>query len=106
MNISVFGNTIENIRKRANISLIDNREKALKLSSKPYFDRTTIFDDNLIAVHMKKTQVYFNKPIFVGQAILYFLKTLMLDFHNNYTQPDNHGPPTYEMTPGFKPLTI
>ena len=42
------------------------------------------FDEHLVAVHMKKTEVYFNKPIFVGQAILEISKTLMFDFHYNY----------------------
>ena len=84
MNNSVFGKTIENIRKRQNIILVDNRKKAVKLSSRPNFDRATIFDKNLIAVHMKKTEVYFNKPVYVGQAILDLSKTLMFDFHYNY----------------------
>ena len=84
MNNSVFGKTIENIRKRQNIHLVDNRKKALKLSSRPNFDRCTIFDKNLIAVHMKKTEVYFNKPVYVGQSILDLSKTLMFDFHYNY----------------------
>ena len=41
---------------------------------------------NLIAVHMKKTEVYFNKPVYVGQAIPDLSKTLMFDFHYNYIQ--------------------
>ena len=86
MNNSVFGKTIENIRKRQNIILLDNREKAVKLSSRPNFNRATIFDRNLIAVHMKKTEVFFNKPVYVGQAILDLSKTLMFDFHYNYIQ--------------------
>ena len=84
MNNSVFGKTIENIRKGQNVVLVDNRKKALKLSSKPNFDRSTIFDEHLVAIHMKKTEVYFNKPIYVGQAILDISKTLMFDFHYNY----------------------
>ena len=84
MNNSVFGKTIENIRKRQNVVLVDDRKKALKLSSKPNFDRATIFDENLVAIHMKKTEVYFNKPIYVGQAILDLSKTLTYDFHYNY----------------------
>ena len=83
MNNSVFGKTIENVRKRQNVILVDNRKLALKLSSKPKFERVTIFDENLVAVHMKKTEVYFNKPIYVGQAILDLSKTLMFDFHFN-----------------------
>ena len=84
MNNSPFGKTIENIRKRQNVELVNDRKKALKLTSKPNFDRATIFDEHLVAVHMKKTEVYFNKPIFVGQAILDLSKTLMFDFHYNY----------------------
>ena len=84
MNNSVFGKTKENIRHRQNIILVDNRAKASSLSTKPNFDRATIFDRNLIAVHMKETEVYFNKPIYVGQAILDLSKTLMLDFHYDY----------------------
>ena len=42
MNNSVFGKTI------------DDRKKAVKLTSRPNFDRATIFDRNVIAVHMKK----------------------------------------------------
>ena len=86
MNNSVFGKTIETIRKRQNIILVDNRQKAAKLTSRPNFDRSTIFDRNLIAVHMKKTEVYFNKPVYVGQAILDLSKTLMFNFHYNYIQ--------------------
>ena len=62
INKSVFGKTIENIRKRQNVVIVDNRKLANKLS-KPNFERVTIFDENLIACHMKKTEVYFNKPI-------------------------------------------
>ncbi|CAH3188041.1 unnamed protein product, partial [Porites evermanni] len=88
MNNSVFGKTIENIRKRQNIVLVDDRKKALKISCRPNFDRCTIFDRNLIAIHMKKTEVYFNKPVYVGQAILDLSKTLMFDFHYEYIKSE------------------
>ena len=84
MNNTVFGKTIENIRKRQNVILVGDRKLANKLSSKPNFDQATIFDENLVAVHMKKTEVSFNKPIYVGQAILDLSKTLLFDFHYNY----------------------
>ena len=59
MNNSVFGKTIENIRKRQNVILVDNRKLAIKLSSKPNFERLTIFDENLAAFHMKKNRSVF-----------------------------------------------
>ena len=86
MNNSVFGKTIENIRKRQNVLLVDNREKALKLTCRPNFERVNIFDRNLVAIHLKKTEVYFNKPVYVGQAILDLSKLLMFDFHYKYIQ--------------------
>ena len=86
MNNSVFGKTIENIRKRQNVFLVDNREKAAKLTCRPNFERATIFDRNLLAIHLKKTEVYFNKPVYVGQVILDLSKLLMFDFHYNFIQ--------------------
>jgi hypothetical protein len=48
------------------------------------FNRCVIFDDNLIAVHMNKTKIRYNKPIYQGMCILDISKTLMYDFHYNY----------------------
>lgn len=61
MNNSVFGKTIDNIRKRQNVILIDNHEQAIKLSSKPNSDGGTIFDEHLIAAHMKKERSFFQQ---------------------------------------------
>ena len=91
MNNSVFGKTIENIRKRQNIKIIHDRKLALKLSSRPNFDRCTIFDKHLIALHMLNTEIYFNKPVYVGQAILDLSKTLMFNFHYNYIKKKYHN---------------
>ena len=67
MNNSVYGKTIENIKNRIDVRLINNKKAGLKLSSKPNFSHTVIFDENLCAVHMKKLRIYFNKPVYLGK---------------------------------------
>ena len=84
MNNSVFGKTLENIRNRVDIRLISTDKVAQKLAAKPNYDCCTIFDENLIAVHMKKTKLYFSKPVYLGMSILDLSKSLMYDFHCNY----------------------
>ena len=87
MNNSVFGKTMENLRKRVDIHLVTSEKKAIKLFAKPNYDKRTIFSGNLIAAHMKKTNLQLNKPIYLGMSILDLSKTSMYDFHNNYTKP-------------------
>ena len=84
MNNSVFGKTLENIRNRVDIRLISTDNVAQKLAAKPKNDCCTIFDENRIAVHMKKTKLYINNPVYLGMSILDLSKSLMYDFHYNY----------------------
>jgi len=90
MNNSVFGKTMENIENRVDVRLVTNERDAIKLASKPNYDSRTIFDENLIAVHMKRTKLVYNKPIYLGMCILDLSKTLMYDFHYNYIN-DKYG---------------
>ena len=87
MNNSVFGKTIENLRKRVDVSLINSEKNAKRLTAKPNFKHCTIFSENLCAIEMRKTQIYFNKPVYLGMCILDLSKTLMYDFHYNYIKP-------------------
>ena len=84
MNNSVFGKTLENIRNRVDIRFITWHKVAKKLAAKPNYDRCTIFDENLIAVHIKKTKLDFNKSVYLGMSILDLSKSLIYDFHYNY----------------------
>ena len=84
MNNSVFGKTMENIENRVDVRLVCDREKTIKLVAKPNYDHQTIFDENLIAIHMKRTKLVYNKPIYLGMCILDLSKTLMYDFHYSY----------------------
>ena len=84
MNNSVFGKTMENIENRINFRLVCDRKKAVELAAKPYYDRTTIFSEDIVGIHMKKTKLKYDKPIYLGMSILDLSKTLMYDFHYNY----------------------
>ena len=84
MNNSVFGKTMENIRKRVDVRLVTDEKKLLKLTSKPTYVSSKIFNDNLVAVHKIKETLTLNRPAYVGMCIFDLSKTLMYDFHYNY----------------------
>jgi hypothetical protein len=84
MNNSVFGKTMENIRNRVDIRLVNSEEKARKLISKPNYEGCTIFSENLVAIHMGRTKLKYDKPIYLGMSILDVSKNLMYDFHYDY----------------------
>ena len=84
MNNSVFGKTMENLRKRQDIKLVTDEENLLKWTSKPSFVSFKIFNEDLVAVHKMKPTLTLNRPAYVGMCILDLSKTLMYDFHYNY----------------------
>ena len=87
MSNAVFGKTIENIRKRVDVKLVNDRVKARKLVAKPNFNHINIFCEELIAIHMNKTNLTMNKPVYLGMCILDLSKTIMYEFHYNYIKP-------------------
>ena len=84
MNNSVFGKTMENLRKRVDVRLITDEKKLLKMVSKPTYVSSKIFNENLVAVHKIKETLTLNRPAYVGMCILDLSKTLMYNFHYNY----------------------
>ena len=84
MNNSVFGKTMENIRKRVDVRLITDVQKLKKMASRPTYVSCKIFNENLVAIHKIKQTLTLNRPAYVGMCILDLSKTLMYDFHYNY----------------------
>ena len=70
MNNSVFGKTMENVRKHRDIKLVTTEKRRLKLVSEPNYHTTKHFSENLIAIEMKKTNVKMNKSVYLGMTIL------------------------------------
>jgi hypothetical protein len=84
MNNSVYGKTMENVRNRINFKLVSSEKEALSCRNQK--QRFTIFNENLVGVHLLKTEVKLNKPIFIGQTVLDESKFIMQDFHYNFMQ--------------------
>ena len=87
MNNSVFGKTMENIRKHRNIKLVNNKEEYLKNVMKPNFKSGTLLGPDPMGCEMVKVRVVMNKPVYLGQAILDLSKTIMYEFHYDYMIP-------------------
>ena len=83
LNNSIYGKTMENLRKRKNIELCNDSTRAQKLAASPNFKGMRIFENNLVAVERLKPTVTMNRPIYVGFCILELSKYLMFDFHYN-----------------------
>ena len=76
MNNSVFGKTMENVKKHRNIKLVTTEEKRIKLVSEQNYHTTKHFSENFLTIEMKKTKVKMNKPVYLGMSILDISKTL------------------------------
>ena len=86
MSNAVFGKTMENVCNHRNIKLVTTYEKFNKYASEPHLMNVKCFSENLLAVEMRETEVFMNKPVYLGQAILDISKTLMYEFYYDYLQ--------------------
>ena len=48
--------------------------------SEPNYHTTKSFTENPLAIEMKKTQIFMNKPVYLGLSILELSKILMYEF--------------------------
>ena len=87
MNNSVFGKTMENIRKHREIKLVTTDKKRSKLVSEPNYHTINLISEDLSIIEMKKTKVKMNKPNYLGLSILQISKILMYDFWYDYMKP-------------------
>ena len=71
-NNSVFGKTMESIRRHRNIKLVNNREDYLRNVMKPNFKPGTLLGPDLMSCEMGKVKVVMNKPVYLGQSYIRF----------------------------------
>ena len=102
MNNSVFGKTMENVRKYKDIKLVTTDKRRNQLVPEPNYHTTKWFSENLLAIEMKK-KVKMNKPIYLWFSILEISKTLMYEFWSDYIKPkyQDNAKPCYMDTESF-----
>ena len=81
---SVYGKTMENLRKRINVRLVNNKKDFLKYTSRLTHITHKIFDKSYTAIREIKPVLTLNKPIYVGYAVLELSKWLMYDFYYDF----------------------
>ena len=82
MNNSVFGKTMEDVRNRENMHLTIDGDNTIKWFSKIEFKAANDID-GLYLIQTHKTATVYDKPVYVGCAVLDLSKLRMLDFHYN-----------------------
>ena len=79
MNNAVYGETMENLRNRTDVKLVDYKKDYLKWTSKPSYMLQKLLGNFLVAICKRKTTLTRNKPAYVGMCILG-----MYEFHYDY----------------------
>ena len=74
---SVYRKTMENLRKRINVGLVNKAEDFLKYTSRPTYITHKIFGKYYTAIHEIKLVLILNKPIYVGFTVLDLRKWTM-----------------------------
>ena len=80
LNNSFYGKTMENVRKHRDIRLVNNENKRSKIASEPNYNGTKYISEDFLIIELKKRDVYMNKPLYLGQAILDHSKMLIMSF--------------------------
>ena len=90
MNNAVYGKSMENVRKRQDVRLLDT-EKACKRIKSPRFKGTIAINDELHTVLLTKEKCTLDKPIYTGQTILDLSKVLMYEYFYEVLEPKFPG---------------
>ena len=81
---SVYGKTMENLRKRINVRFINSKKYFLKYIRRPTYVTHKLFNKNFAAIYEIKQVLVLNKPTCVGFTVLDLSKWLMYYFHYKF----------------------
>lgn len=91
MNNATFGKFIESQRNRRDVKMTINRRQFINLVSKPNFHDFSAFDENFIAVELKKSAVRLDRPIACGFTTLCVSKAFMYTMFYKVLRPMFNG---------------
>jgi len=80
LNNILYGKTVQKCRELLDVRLKNSWSQCRRLVAKPTYKSHTIFDENLVAVHMFNQEVVLNKPIYVGASVLDYAKAHMFSW--------------------------
>jgi hypothetical protein len=86
-NNSVYGKSMEDLLNRLSVKLITNDEECMAFTGKPNFKKFTLIQDDLIAITLGKTKFTWNKPTYIGAAVLELSKLVMFKFFYEVMRP-------------------
>ena len=81
---------MENVKNRANIHATTSDTNSIKWFSKLTFKNNRYFR-GLYLIGNYKTEIIYEKPIYVGTSILDLSKLHMMDFHYNIIEEQHKG---------------
>ena len=87
MNNPVLGKTMNNVRKHRDIKLVTTEKRGHYLVSEPNHHSTKFSTEFLLAIEKRKTQIFMNKPVYLGLPILKLSKIEMYEFWYDYAKP-------------------
>ena len=73
--------------KNRNIKLVITERRTIRLVSEPNYNTKKFFKENLLAIETRKTQIFMNKPVYLGLSILYQSKAAIYEFWYDYVKP-------------------
>ena len=78
------------MRKHGNFTLVTTERRSNYLVSESNYHTTKFFTENMLAIEMRKTQMFMNKLVYSGLPTLNLSKTVMYEFWYDYVKP-KHG---------------
>jgi hypothetical protein len=91
MNNSCYGKTCENQRKRTDIRLVTDEQKAMKYLAMPHLIGFKVFNKDLAAINLMKPKCMINRPFYAGFTVLELSKLHMYGFHYDFVKTHYPG---------------